>query len=825
MEMIQPNDVIRRIEMYHAERPYPRKSGEQVDTAVNIALNDKNTVPVQTNAKEPAMRRETSMKVLIQFNHGLGDVIQLTIVLQHLRKYRPNWIVDVRCLRGKHTALRGLCRHVYHDQEPGPDVKAYNARYDLGWYECYSVFPDSPSTKACNCLREIFGIKPDPALCGYVIQPEAEDFAITAKYLESIGCRRRDHNRFNVVVLHYEGNTSGHKKNLDLHTAQAVCQEAIEAGYVPVLLDWDHRSPLPNGKTIFCPSVDPGDIWGSFGSGDAARIAALVEQASLFIGIDSGPAKAAAATSTPNICVWTGHHPVQFHDLTKTHHLVPEDHLSVPPAQNPMAANYFSSHYDYSIYPRKKLAENLCATMRRYLGESTPMMTEDGVTKFAGFWCHADRVEQDWTIIEDVYVQDCYRIRLLDSVSLDNVVDIGAHIGTFARLVNQINPSAHVICLEVAPENIEPLRRNVQGIAEAVHACVVGEKTGPVELYNSFTAEAVSRSTGGSIVVPLGTGALQDSQYRAEPIACERLTLRQILDRFGMTHIDLLKLDCEGSEFEILQDAPLDRIRCIVGEYHGFERWEQFRLQMFPTWDYRQLQRAGDMGNFHLQNPVFQANGVIQPANAHKPPVNGSAESLVHRDGFWVRADNIKQDLVIVRDIFHGDAYRTSLLDGAAFNVVVDIGAHIGTFARLWHHKNPKAKIVCVEACAENIPALIKNVGDFAQVIHAACSYSKEPLALLNAVRPDCESTGGSTVVPARTLHSATGQPGYKFWKDDRPLKSITLEEIMARLEVDHIDLLKLDCEGSEYDILENTPSRERIRFILGEYHGTSRLE
>jgi len=29
---------------------------------------------------------------------------------------------------------------------------------------------------------------------------------------------------------------------------------------------------------------------------------------------------------------------------------------------------------------------------------------------------------------------------------------------------------------------------------------------------------------------------------------------------------------------------------------------------------------------------------------------------LVFREGFWVRADNVEQDLVVVRDVFHRDA-------------------------------------------------------------------------------------------------------------------------------------------------------------------------
>lgn len=144
---------------------------------------------------------------------------------------------------------------------------------------------------------------------------------------------------------------------------------------------------------------------------------------------------------------------------------------------------------------------------------------------------------------------------------------------------------------------------------------------------------------------------------------------------------------------------------------------------------------------------------------------------LVFREGFWVRADNMEQDLAVVRDIVQSDAYCTALLAGDAFNIVVDVGAHIGTFAALWHAKNPIAKIICVEACPENIPALQKNVGSFATVIHAACTYQTEPLGLLNAVRPQCESTGGSMIVPLNQLGTAPGQPGYQYWHDTRPVE------------------------------------------------------
>jgi FkbM family methyltransferase len=198
---------------------------------------------------------------------------------------------------------------------------------------------------------------------------------------------------------------------------------------------------------------------------------------------------------------------------------------------------------------------------------------------------------------------------------------------------------------------------------------------------------------------------------------------------------------------------------------------------------------------------------------------------LIEVSGFWCRKDNLEQDLVIVQDIYGNDAYRTCLLPRRGPELVLDVGAHIGCFARKWHELNPEAQILCVEACPENIPALLANVGGFAKVLRAACTYEVGPVGLLNAVRPHCESTGGSMVVPLADLDSEPGQPGYVYWRDRRVLPKVTLEDLMALAGKDRIDILKLDCEGSEYSILGRTPSLGRIAFILGEYHSQARWD
>ena len=61
------------------------------------------------------------------------------------------------------------------------------------------------------------------------------------------------------------------------------------------------------------------------------------------------------------------------------------------------------------------------------------------------------------------------------------------------------------------------------------------------------------------------------SEYREEK-TIPHLTLSQIMEKYDLDTIDILKLDCEGSEYEIIPEAhksgALDRIQYLVMEYH-----------------------------------------------------------------------------------------------------------------------------------------------------------------------------------------------------------------------------------------------------------------
>jgi len=282
-------------------------------------------------------------KVLINFGHGLGDSAMLTAVIAHLAKYKPNWTIDVYAGRGKHSCYFGQVNQVFYE---APDWEPYQLVFNLDWYECWSTWKDSPGTKTCLCLRDKFHIQPDWDLLTYTINIGDEAKLRADNYISTLPPERP------FVLLHYEGNTSQKEKNLQHQHIRDICDFLIDHDYTPVILDWDRRSPLVNQTTIFNPDND-NDIWRKAGSGDAETLAALIERAALFVGIDSGPSKVSFTTNTPSIAIWVKHHPIHYCDnAPNALHLIPENHLDYIRGDKNNGAEFFVKHYKYEIYSK-----------------------------------------------------------------------------------------------------------------------------------------------------------------------------------------------------------------------------------------------------------------------------------------------------------------------------------------------------------------------------------------------------------------------------------------------------------------------------------------
>jgi FkbM family methyltransferase len=130
------------------------------------------------------------------------------------------------------------------------------------------------------------------------------------------------------------------------------------------------------------------------------------------------------------------------------------------------------------------------------------------------------------------------------------IVDLGANVGLFAASCRERWPGASVTTVEPDPANLELLRRTAEGSngIEVIAACATNYQ-GSVRFVAGEFAEshvASNESTQDTIEVPC-------------------------VDAFAVARsADLVKMDIEGSEWEILADARLGSLpaQALVMEWH-----------------------------------------------------------------------------------------------------------------------------------------------------------------------------------------------------------------------------------------------------------------
>jgi FkbM family methyltransferase len=141
--------------------------------------------------------------------------------------------------------------------------------------------------------------------------------------------------------------------------------------------------------------------------------------------------------------------------------------------------------------------------------------------------------------------------------------------------------------------------------------------------------------------------------------------------------------------------------------------------------------------------------------------------------------------------------------------VILDAGANIGLFACWAAQRNPDAAIVAIEPFPRNFDRLMEHVSQNA--------FGQRIQGLQSALSSSNGTANISTVAEASQMLRVTGSqaPG----SVEAP--TLTLAAVVEQMPYSSIDLMKMDIEGSEYDVLLSTPPTTfaRIRRISLEYH------
>lgn len=138
--------------------------------------------------------------------------------------------------------------------------------------------------------------------------------------------------------------------------------------------------------------------------------------------------------------------------------------------------------------------------------------------------------------------------------------------------------------------------------------------------------------------------------------------------------------------------------------------------------------------------------------------------------------------------------------------LIIDAGANIGCAAVYFAQRYPAARILAIEPEDQNFALLVQNTAAYPNVtpIRAALWTKKVPLGITNP---------------------GTASYGFQIGEADPrlagPVDAVTIPELLALSESNHIDILKIDIEGSEDELFRAGYEAwlDRVGVIIVEVH------
>jgi FkbM family methyltransferase len=149
--------------------------------------------------------------------------------------------------------------------------------------------------------------------------------------------------------------------------------------------------------------------------------------------------------------------------------------------------------------------------------------------------------------------------------------------------------------------------------------------------------------------------------------------------------------------------------------------------------------------------------------------------------------------------------------------VILDIGSNIGSSILFFHEQFPAARIYGFEPHPETFRVLQQNVGSLPSVqvfnfglgaADASVSFPFDGADFSRFMSKDKLADWSGPLTPTDGLIKHAG-------------------DVVRSLGLTKVDLIKIDCEGAEYDVLTSLPSElvNQSKWIVGEMHDESAFQ
>lgn len=206
---------------------------------------------------------------------------------------------------------------------------------------------------------------------------------------------------------------------------------------------------------------------------------------------------------------------------------------------------------------------------------------------------------KDMHLIEftGICINDCYKLRYFQKkfANVKTIIDVGANQGMFIIAARQNFPKATIHCYEPNPFLKEILSYNAEQLSAKPYFEAVMENDCMVNLNftDSDLATTACESKSGNV---------------------KGSSLSTLIHRIGK--IDILKLDCEGTEWQLLKDVESwKNIRALSMEYHLWGKKNSKLNDLYDLLDLinfkiiEQKSYNSEQGMILAINKVFNSNG------------------------------------------------------------------------------------------------------------------------------------------------------------------------------------------------------------------------
>lgn len=154
---------------------------------------------------------------------------------------------------------------------------------------------------------------------------------------------------------------------------------------------------------------------------------------------------------------------------------------------------------------------------------------------------------------------------------------------------------------------------------------------------------------------------------------------------------------------------------------------------------------------------------------------------------------NFKDPFVVQKFIFEKANFE--------INNIMDVGAHHGETAITYHNLFPKANVYCLEPYRPSYLKLLSNVNSIELIkCFNLALYSKKTRLDFNINKFSQTNSFLKTSIFSNQIWGNELLDTIEVQK----IKTLTLSDFIKRNKISNIDILKLDTQGTEFDILKS---------------------